>query len=146
MSPRADRRHQPRPRAPRSAGPAPDERAARRPTLSSTPHAPPVLALRARPLSDCALFAGSAPYEKLVRYSEESLAIFDALGEAYCVERAHVLMWLGFRLYFLLDARDKGTRYRNEALRTFEEAGDKWNQAFEVNLFGSAIFEISREF
>ncbi len=110
------------------------------------PNARPVTALRARLLSDCALFDGSAPYEKLVRYSEESLAIFDALGEAYCVERAHVLMWLGFRLYFLLDAREKGTRYMEEALRTFEEAGDKWNQAFALNLFASAIFEVDRDF
>jgi tetratricopeptide (TPR) repeat protein len=110
------------------------------------PNARPGTALRARLLSDCAVFDGSAPFEKLVHYSEESLAIFDVLGEAYGVERARVLMWLGFRLCFLLDARQKGTRYMEEALRVFEDAGDTWNQAFALNLYASVIFEVDRDF
>ena len=110
------------------------------------PNARPGTALRARLLSDCAVFDGSAPYEKLVHYSEESLSNFDTLGESYCVERATVLMYLGFRILFLLDAREKGTRYMEEALRIFEDTGDKWNQAFALNLYASAIFEIDRDF
>jgi predicted ATPase/class 3 adenylate cyclase len=59
------------------------------------PNALPPTALRARLLSHSAIFDDYSPWEKQRSHLEESLAIYDGLGEVFPVERAYLLMWLG---------------------------------------------------
>ena len=101
----------------------------------------PGTALRAQLLFDCDVFVGSNPWEKQRPCLEESLAIFDALGEPDRVDRAYVLMWLGYRLNYHSE-REQGTRYMQEALRIFETAGDKWGQGFTLNLLSGVMCEL----
>ena len=101
----------------------------------------PGTAHRARLLFDCTVFVGSRSWEEQRPLLEECLAIFDSLGEPDCVDRAYVLMWLGFRLNYNSD-RETGTRYMQEALRIFETTGDKWGQGFTLNLLSGMIFEL----
>ncbi len=101
----------------------------------------PGTALRAKLLFDYNVFVGSSPWEKQRPILEESLVIFDSLPEPDCVDRAYVLMWLGFRLNYFSE-RERGTRYMQEALRIFETAGDKWGTGFTLNLLSTVICEL----
>lgn len=103
-------------------------------------------ALRARLLFDYAIFVVSNNWEKHRPLLEESLAVFDALGEPYRVDRAYVLMWLGFRLSYQPEERAKGTRYLREALQIFEMADDKWGQGFALNLLSGVVFDLDNDF
>ncbi len=110
------------------------------------PDALPGTALRAKLLFAYADFVGSSTAKSHLPTLEESLATFDALGEPYRVERAYVLMWLGCRLSYQSEGREKGTRYLQEAIQIFEIAGDKWGQAFTLNLVAGTILDLDYDF
>lgn len=110
------------------------------------PDALPGTALRAKLLFAYADFVGSGTGEDYCSMMEESLATLDALGEPYRVDRAYVLMWLGCRLSYQPEGREKGTRYLQEAIQIFERAGDKWGQAFTLNLVAGAIHDLDNDF
>jgi non-specific serine/threonine protein kinase len=101
----------------------------------------PGTALRARLLFDLTVFVGSRPWQEQRPLMEESLAIFDALGDPDRIDRAYVLMWLGRNLNYQFE-RERGTHYMLEALRIFETAGDKFGQAFTLNLLAGMICEL----
>jgi predicted ATPase/class 3 adenylate cyclase len=102
----------------------------------------PPTALRARLLYYSALFDDRGPWEKQLSRYEESLVIFDGLGDAYCVDRAYLLTWLGFKLCYQPGEKENGTRYLQEALRIFEDSGDNWGLGFALNLYGAMIVEL----
>lgn len=110
------------------------------------PDATPATALRARLLFNAAIFDRSGSPERQRSHFEESLAIFDALDEADGVERATLLMWIGYHLSHMLDEREKGLSYMQEAIRVFEDSGEQWHQAFALNLYAGTIFEVDRDF
>ncbi len=110
------------------------------------PSAAPATTLRAMLLFNSVIFDLSSSWSKQRPRLEESLAIFDALGEADGVERATLLMWLGFYLSYDPDERAKGLAYMEEALRAFADSGEQWLYAFALNLYAGTIFEVDRDF
>lgn len=66
------------------------------------------------------------------RSLEESLEIYNQLGDAYQRERAGALLSLGNILYFKLHEYETGLHYVQEAVRISQEAEDRLQTAFSL--------------
>jgi predicted ATPase/DNA-binding SARP family transcriptional activator len=102
--------------------------------------------LRARLLDLAAIFDDYGPWERRRSRWEESLVVLDEWGESARVERAYVLMWLGFKLCYQPGERENGTRHIQEAIRIFEDSGDRWGLGFTLNLYSEAIADLDNDF